>query len=180
MQFVLLAPGPSMSQAVADSVRGQKVGVVTSAYPLAPWADFLAATDVQWWLKNPEARKFAGRKFSPNRIGDGVEKIRTKLVISCCNSGVLALECAKRLGATRILLLGFDMGLGHYFGQYTNGLSNTTAQRRVVHHAQFASWAKANRDIEVLNCTPGSALQAFPMARLEDCLCTGSSLHESE
>lgn len=159
-----------MSQAVADGVRGHRVGVVNNCFELAPWADFLAATDVQWWLKNPAARKFAGRKFSPNRIGDGVEVIKTKLVASFCNSGVVGLEAAKRLGATRILMLGFDMGLGHYFGQYTNGLGNTTAERRVVHHAQFASWAKANRDIEVLNCTPGSALQAFPMVRIEDVL----------
>ena len=33
--IVLLAPGPSMSQALADSVRGCRVGAVTSALPLA-------------------------------------------------------------------------------------------------------------------------------------------------
>lgn len=159
-----------MSQAVADSVRGEKVGVVNNCFELAPWAEFLAATDVRWWLKHPQARKFAGRKFSPNKIGDDVEQIRTALVTSCCNSGVLGLEAAKRMGAKRILLLGFDMGLGHYFGQYTNGLGNTTQERRRTHHHQFASWAKGNKNIEVLNCTPNSALQAFPMARIEDVL----------
>lgn len=167
---ILLAPGPSMSQSFADSVRGCRVGVVNNCFELAPWADFLAATDVKWWLRYPQARKFAGRKFSPNRIGEGVEQVRTARITSACNSGVLALECARRMGAKRILLLGFDMGLGHYFGQYTNGLGNTTKERRVVHHAQFAAWAKANKKIEVLNCTPGSALQAFPMARIEDYL----------
>lgn len=170
MQFVLLAPGPSMSQAVADSVRGHRVGVINNCFSLAPWAEFLAATDVQWWLKYPEARQFAGRKFSPNRIGEDVERVHTALVTSCCNSGVLGLEVAKRLGATRVLLLGFDMGLGHFFGPYSNGLGNTTKERRVVHHAQFATWARLNKGIDVINCTPGSALQVFPKMELSEAL----------
>ena len=49
--IVLLAPGPSMSQALADSVRGCRVGAVTSALPLAPWAEFVAASDVSWWRR---------------------------------------------------------------------------------------------------------------------------------
>jgi len=170
MQFVLLAPGPSMSRAVADSVRGQKVGVVTSAMPLAPWADFLAATDAGWWLRTPESRKFAGAKYSAARIGDEVTRINTPLVTSSTNSGVLALEVAKQLGATRVLLLGFDHRGTHYFGPYTNGLRNTPERRRLEHMRQFEQWGRANKGIEVVNCTPNSALKCFPMARLDESL----------
>jgi hypothetical protein len=78
------------------------------------------------------------------------------------------------LGATRILLLGADFHGSHYFGEYTNGLRNTDEKRRKMHANQFAEWGKANKEIKVLNVTPGSALTCFPMARLEkyaaDCM----------
>lgn len=170
MRVVLLAPGPSMGQEVADSVRGQYVGVVTSAYTLAPWADFLAANDGRWWMKNPEARDFRGRKFSANDIF-GVEKLPVpKGINASTNSGVLALECAKHLGATRILLLGFDMSGTHFFGPYRNGLSNTAKDRRIIHHRQFNAWREKNPDLDVVNCAPGSALKAFPMMPLDAAL----------
>jgi hypothetical protein len=159
-----------MSQAVADSVRGQKVGVVTSAYPLAPWADFLAATDAGWWRNYPGAIRFAGAKYSAAKICDEVEQIKTPHVGLSSSSGVLALEVAKQRGATRILLLGFDHKGTHYFGPYKNGLRNTPDRRRKEHAEQFAQWGRVNKDIEVINCTPGSALSCFPMARLEDVL----------
>src|SRR5690606_16196507 len=84
------------------------------------------------------------------------------------NSGVLGLEVARSKGASRILLLGFDMHGTHFFGPYTNGLSNTTDQRRRMHLAQYDRWAARNRGIEVFNCTAGSALKCFPEARLDD------------
>lgn len=160
MEVVLLAPGESMSQALADSMRGRFVGVVTSCFPLAPRANFLAANDRHWWTKYPDARKFEGRKFSANRIA-GVEKLEG--AVSNWNSGVLALEAAVYLGATSIRLYGFDMRGTHFFGPYVNGLRNTTADSRRVHRKQYAVWAKRHPQIDVINCTPGSALGVFPM-----------------
>src|SRR5690606_14700166 len=88
------------------------------------------------------------------------------------NSGVLGLEVAKSKGASRILLLGFDMHGTHFFGPYRNGLSNTTEAKRRMHLAQYARWAKWNQGIQVINCTAGSALRCFPMVRADeiDCL----------
>jgi hypothetical protein len=173
MIFVLLAPGPSLSQALADSVRGFRVGVLTSAYPLAPWAEFLAATDAGFWRKYPEAKDFAGAKYSAAKVGDEVAQVTTPHVGLSSSSGVLGLEVAKQRGATRILLLGFDHRGTHFFGPYKNGLRNTPERRRLEHEQQFAQWGRVNKDIEVWNCTEGSALKCFPMARLEnelDCL----------
>jgi hypothetical protein len=165
--FAILCPGPSMSKAVADSVRHLRVIAVNNAFELAPDAEALVANDMAWWNKNPKAKDFAGRKFSTNRI-KGVERIESKHVNTPHASGVVALEVAKILGATRILLFGADLHGSHYFGEYTNGLKNTTDARRKVHAKQFANWGRAHPKIQVFNCTPNSALTAFPMARLED------------
>lgn len=74
----ILASGPSMSLAVANSVRGRcrviavnNQGIPTvdnkkqRAPALAPWADVLYAADRLWWHHNREAAlKFAGLKLT--------------------------------------------------------------------------------------------------------------------
>jgi len=164
--WALLAPGPSASAQLAERLRGFPLGVVGNAFQLAPWADFIAATDGSWWRKFPKAKELPCDKYAMHG-SSGVElvKIPTQGIV---NSGVLALEVAKTKGATRILLCGFDMHGSHFFGQYTNGLRNTSKQQRASHMKQYAAWGKANPKIEVLNCTEGSALTCFPVARLED------------
>lgn len=167
--WALLAPGPSASADLAERLRGFPLGVVGNAFELAPWADFIAASDRGWWLKYPEASKLSGRKFCMSTFPD-TERVALPFLGSVCNSGVLALECAKMLGATRILLFGFDMKGTHFFGQYRNGLRNTTPSQRAQHHKQYEQWARTNKDVSVINCTKNSALRCFPMARLEDVL----------
>lgn len=167
MLWFCLAPGPSMSRELAERVRGQKVCVVGNTYELAPWADVLVANDTKWWRLHPEAHGFAGRKFSANKIA-GVEQIQPNTFGSRSNSGVLALDCMRNLGATRVVLLGFDMHGTHFFGPYTNGCANTSEVRRRAHLQQFKQWRAKNKEIEVVNATEGSAIKCFPMARLDE------------
>lgn len=165
--WALLAPGPSASAVDAARIRdaGIPLGAVGNAFELAPWAQFVAATDAAWWRRYPEARKAGATLFTILPV-TGVQTVP----ITPVNSGVLALECAKRQGATRILLLGFDMHGSHFFGQYRNGLRNTKPHQRAQHFKQYAAWGKANRSIEVVNCTEGSALTCFPARSLDACL----------
>lgn len=163
--WALLAPGPSASAELAESIRHLPTGAVSNAYQLAPWAQFVAASDAAWWRKYPEAMKFPER-YAMAPVG-GVERVWSQFGAPC-NSGVLALEVVKMKGAKRVILLGFDMRGDHFFGRYTNGLTNTSPDRRRAHLRQYEAWAKANPDIEVINCTEGSALTCFPMARIED------------
>lgn len=165
--FAVLCTGPSLTQAAVDAVRHLRVIAVNGAYTLAPWAEVLVANDGKWWACNPEAMKFAGRKFSSQNVL-GLERINPNGAIgtNTC-SGVLALEVAKRLGAKRILLLGADFRPGHFFGDYRHPMKNTTPDRRAVHRKQFRSWRDGNAGISVLNCTPGSGLDVFVHVSLE-------------
>lgn len=165
--WYVLAPGPSMSAGLAERVRGNNVAVVGNTYTLAPWADVLVANDVNWWRRHPEAHGFAGRKFSANQI-KGVERAKPVTFGSRSNSGVLALDVLRNLGATRIVMLGFDMAGSHFFGRYTNGCTNTSDRRREEHKKQFKQWRMRNPTVDVINCTEGSALTCFPMARADD------------
>lgn len=172
--WALLAPGPSatVGQARMAMDAGYLIGAVGNAFELVERPDFIAATDSRWWRTYPQAKETACRRYTMHTV-PGCKHVRIP-GFGVVNSGVLALECAKREGATRILLMGFDMHGSHFFGPYTNGLGNTSDKRRVIHLQQYAAWAKANQKIEVINCTPGSALKCFPSARLEDALGSGS------
>lgn len=170
MTWVILATGPSMSQAVADSVRSAKTVAVSDAFRLAPRADVLVSADRKWWIANPDAKEFAGLKFAaikPHEDADGIERFNAG--VNSINSGLLACHVAAKLGAKMILLCGFDLHGTHYFGPHREPLTNTTDKRFEVFKRQFAAYRPAG--VEIINCTPGSALRCYPMGNLEDYLC---------
>jgi hypothetical protein len=158
-----------MSQELADYVRQHhehgrcKTIAVSDAFKIAPWASALVSNDRAWWENNKPAYKFAGRKFAAASFS-GVECLRRDGIYNGgINSGLQAMRAAQLLGATKIILLGFDMRGGHYFGPHPHPLKNTTAKRFLKHIEQFKKW----RGCPVMNCTPGSALKQFPMSTIE-------------
>lgn len=180
----VLASGPSMSQRVADAVRGLPTIVINDTYRLAPWADLLYAADAAWWTLHPEALRFAGLKVSVDFVG-GVKQLNytgssgydpdPRAIRSGSNSGYQGVHLAAQAGAARILLCGFDMSAAkgaHWFGPHRGGLVNTTADTyaRFIHRFDSLKAALDERGVEVINCTPGSALKCFPSAHLDDVL----------
>ncbi len=170
MRWALLAPGPSANSAVAERLEGLPLGVVGCAFQLAPWADFIASSDRAWWTRYPEAYELSSKRFAMGASVHGVEIVQIQSLGQVVNSGVLALECAVHMGATEILLAGFDMHGSHFFGPYTNGLRNADENKRRQHLKQYEQWAGMNRKVRVLNCTPGSKITCFPMSSLNACL----------
>lgn len=181
--FAVLASGPSMSQAVADAVRDLRVIVVNTTFRLAPWAEILYAADEQWWRETPDAMRFAGRKVSikPNTLagleimentGDLGFDPKPGCLRTGNNSGYQAVHLAAQLGARRILLCGFDMGGGHWHGRHPAPLRDTPQEYYAKWARNFESLAKDldARGVEVINCTPGSRLSAWPIVPLAEAL----------
>ncbi|WP_128422771.1 hypothetical protein [Delftia tsuruhatensis] len=171
MKCFVLATGPSMSQALADSVRGRGLVVaVSDAYRLAPWADAVASTDAAWWGQHPGAKDLPGRKFTAAPTHQKIEGVERLAVASSTNSGLLGIMAAVHMGAKRVLLCGFDMRAPgqHFFGFHPKPLKTTTAERMEVFKRQFRAYRPAG--VEIINCTPGSHLLAYPFGDLEDCL----------
>lgn len=96
------------------------------------------------------------------------------IVHSGGNSGYQAVNLAVLAGAPRLLLLGYDMGSRdgrkHWHEDHPPGLNNpretTFQQWRDAFTTAVPDLERAG--VEVINCTPGSALMCFPIARLED------------
>jgi hypothetical protein len=165
--FAVLATGPSMNQELADYVKGKcSVVAVCNAYELAVWADAVVCNDANWWNVHVDAHYCAGRRFSSSGVHRTEKLGFTAEFPPGTNSGLQGMRVARLMGATRILLLGFDMHGTHYFGQNPASFSNTTESRFAEFIRQFDAW----RGPEVINCTPGSALTRFPFATIEEIL----------
>lgn len=173
MTAVVLATGQSVTGEQVDYIlkmheaKACKLVVVSDAYMRAPNADALVSNDLNWWKNNPEALKFAGRKFCGHHC-QGTERLPpTAQFTTGTNSGLQGMRVARDyLREDPILLVGFDMHGTHYFGKHPHPLRNTTPERFKRHIAQFNVWA----GVEVINCTPGSALTRFPMGQLHEVL----------
>jgi hypothetical protein len=84
------------------------------------------------------------------------------------NSGYQALHIAMHGGAVRVLLCGYDMQGCHWHGPHPGGLKVTPAEGYEKWIRRFDEIAKAARErrVDVVNCTPGSALRCFRMTAL--------------
>lgn len=192
----ILASGPSMTRAQADAVRGKcrviavnNSGIDTECNgalvpALAPWADILFAGDAKWWhCYKDRALKFPGRKvclrpslpfpqvYSLKQSHKQVFDERPQFLVQGGNSGYMALHLAVHLGAKRIILLGFDMGFKgkqrHWFGNHPPRLNSRPNFTRWIHAFGKLAPVLQKKGIQVINCTPTTALRCFKKAPLE-------------
>lgn len=188
----IIACGPSANREDAQRVRGLKTIVVNRAYELAPWADVLYACDTTFWMAYPKAFQFEGLKVTidadyvtANPSLNHVEMDRRLhhivtspgMVGHGKNGGFQALNLAIQFGCRKILLLGFDMAWSeqiHFHGPHKGeGLRNPEPFMVRQWHDAFRNSVEILRAIgaRVVNCTPGSALTAFPVMTIEEALC---------
>lgn len=156
---------------------------MNTTYKRAPWADMLYACDPEWWwLYQP---RFAGLKVSQAEV-EGVKHVPSidrpglsldpNVIHQGANSGFQALNVLVLMGVKRVILLGMDMrnvgSRSHWHGDHPTGLNNPREGNFARWRENFATAIPALQaaGVEVVNCTPGSALTCFPMAHLEAAL----------
>jgi len=200
----ILASGPSMSAHVAENIRqaGIPAVAINDTARLAPWADMLYACDGKWWLHHASwALNFAGLKVTaddslvfpqvkciglrPNGRG-GYEELGfdpdPAYVRTGENSGYQTTHIVAHGGAKRILLTGFDMRGDHWFGKHPPGLADANGCGvfpQFIENFKTIVEPLRERGIDVVNCTPDSALRCFPLGNLEDELSRATSGNSS-
>lgn len=190
---VCVASGPSLTRADVEYVRGKaRVIVVNTSLLLAPWADAFHASDArvrQWHAI--ELLRFQGLKFSMEFLetdfsftvlrNGGIHGLSTDptTLRNGRNSGYQAVNLAVLLGAARILLLGYDMGLAPDGRKHWHPLHPGHKHDPVADTARYAMFRQVFESIvaplealgiEVLNCSRQSALTCFPRRALEEVL----------
>lgn len=177
-------------------VQGKcRVLAVNNAVFVAWWADWLHACDAKWWHWHSQiAPKFPGIKttcsetipeaWGAHRVNvlppdpvtgrRGGFSDRRDTLAGGGNGGHQAIELVAKAGSRRILTLGLDMKFGadgqsHYDGDHPDGMRSEYETTMLPNFPALAD-AMKQRGVEVINCSPGSALSVFPMARIEDAL----------
>lgn len=176
-----------------------RVVAVNDAYRLLPYADILYACDERWWglhidsirqtfhgerwttheensggngqhVNDKRALADAGLNFVRGRDGD-VFSADPSTIHYGSNSGFQAVNLALLKGATRVILVGFDMrlvgGARHFFGDHPAPLHNRSDYRDFI--VPFRTAAKGCT-VPIVNATAGSAMDCFPMVDLEAAL----------
>lgn len=182
----------------AHAVGDVRVIAVNDAYLLSPFADVLYFADDRWhgWHSRKEQfKKFSGQKCSITLAEYATESEATPLhddsvhvlrrgtewglsrnpyiIHTGRNSGMQALNIAVLAGARRVLLLGIDCKpsseKSHWFGSHPVQEPDAVY---VLYRMGFENAVNDLHDIgvNVVNCSPDSALTCFPKASIESLL----------
>ena len=192
--WVVMASGPSLCADDVKLVRkwrkeGRvKVCVVNTTFRMAPWADVLYACDGGWWREyGPEVdQKFTGDMYCYAQFGTrfGAKQVpsagqtgltsRQGSITTGGNSGHQAIHLVRNFGATRIILLGFDMahtgGQAHWHGNHPRGLGNAGSCAQWVKLMRPLAEGLKAEGVEVINCSRHTALDCFEKTELTEAL----------
>lgn len=187
----MAAPGPSLTEAVAEACKGYRVVAVGTAWRRVPWAEVLYHCDAKWWDAHKGAPGFAGEKWSLHCQKrspklEAAEKYGLRLVASRMekgfslnpsfihegrNSGFQAINLALLMGGNPIVLVGFDMRGNQHFCERPKGLSVPNDYISFVNYFEEAA-TLLPKDIQILNATPDSAIKGFKRVKLGEALCS--------
>lgn len=185
---VIVAGGPSLCLkqvrhiAIARAKETVRVIAINDAVYPCWFADVLWACDPPWWKHHEGVPGFPGRRvsFDPcgvpgvdHLIGTGTEGFDPTpgSIRSGGNSGYQAIHLSIHLGVERIILVGYDMhasGGTHWFGEHPDPVRRIfrNMSQRIMRFNDLVAPINEH-GIEIVNCSPGSALKAFPMGSLE-------------
>lgn len=186
---VIIGGGKSLTQEQVDYCHGRaKIIAVNDAYLKAPFADILYFCDDRWyeWHKNKsEYKNFPGLKVtlenpwvvkkepsikSIKNLGrDGLSDFDYG-VMTGRNGGYQAIGLAVHLGVKKIILIGFDMKPGHWFGDHPKPTLPTVYKDQMLPCFETLKKPLQALKITLINATPDSQLKIFPMMPLEEAL----------
>lgn len=192
-EVAILASGESLTEEQCEQVRGwrasaskRRVIAINTTFRRALWADLLYACDFRWWdtyhdearenftgelwtQDPPAAQKFADLHLIRSEKQRGLST-RPGIINQGNNSGYQAINLAFLAGATRMFLLGYDCKGGHWHGDHPAGLNSRLPFKVWLQEFQYLARHLDIEKVEVLNCSPGTALTTFKKTTLEEAL----------
>lgn len=188
----ILASGPSLRANDVMQLRGRcRVIAIKDAASLAPWCDIMYGGDAPWWRANDY-----GRAFHVKRIGLSIRDIEwereaTRNGLSVVHgrnmsglssdprflhlgyhSGFQTLNLAYLMGASKILLLGYDYCVPadktHFFGCRPGAKASPYAMFR--HAFDGCRDYLSSMGVSVINCSAVTTLAEFPKLDLRSAL----------
>ena len=193
MDFVAIASGPSLTPEDCELVRqwrtaggDRRIIVANLAWKAAPFADYLYAADLMFWedgfdpatgvkYREDVFQNFKGALYTTSALAAGRYGIKREVGLGLTNSGIQCVALAARMGAMRIVMLGYDYGLGpngevHFHADHPAPLDNGNKGRFETKEVARLATELASKGVQVVNCSRRSALTCFPVIPLEAAL----------
>jgi len=166
--FVCIASGPSLNAHDCELVRlsGLTTIAVNNSWQLAPWCDHLYAGDLAWWDANVQWVPSGPKRWSCTRQAVAKHGLNYDEKYGEYNSGLRAIELAFKLGAERVLLLGYDCTVSngtHWHGDHANTKNPDEALCRKWNQQH----CRLQQRESVVNCSRDTALTAYRLGMLE-------------
>lgn len=201
--WACIGTGPSLTldQIQVARERGWVLSGCNNAFQIVPDLRVLYACNFQWWREYWDEVRFhpcekytqsidAATKYHVHRVNQrmGYGLSRTpNLIHHGHGSGFSLVNLAYLLGASRIVLLGYDLRYAsdydgatrragsrprHYFGEYPEQLQHWPKKQVVegVHVELLELYRQVAKQalVPIINATPGSALDCFPTMGVSD------------
>lgn len=156
---------------------------INDTYKLVDFADVLYACDYKWWDRHFDDIIFNGELWTQDLkakrefglawvLGKDKNGLGSDCVHYGGNSGYQAINLAYLWGVSRIILLGFDCklvnGKKHWFGEHPEGLNKNQNFTFWLHNFEKLAIDLKNENVEVINCSPDSALKCFKQMDIEN------------
>ena len=185
----IVASGPSIGHVATRALEGRiRTIAIKENVDLCPWAEMVYGCDLAFWRNNDGMPGYRGLKVAWKSPCDAVKTVRIDndkdwllteepgLIGSGGNSGFQALNLSIQFGATRILLVGFDVSDQYGVHWYGRSQGNGRAQPSEWNFRRWrAAFARASTQVrglgvQVLNASPLTSLTCFPIVTIEDAL----------
>jgi len=192
----VIGGGPSINHLPLKLIRDRPVLGCNDAFRLGDWVDWLVFADRRWWMWNcDEVAKWKNREnvisLVPQLLDERAEKWNWLWILRrdearfglsveqdtvCWNRGCggAAINVAYLLGASRVVLLGFDMQM--WKGKHNWHDYHRVEERPQIYQNSMMPFLKPMSDamkvtgLQICNATPKSALDIFPVKPLEELL----------
>ncbi|KKN45612.1 hypothetical protein LCGC14_0681220 [marine sediment metagenome] len=183
-EVYIVGGGPSIEKLKVAELSGKRIIVANNSYRLFPDAHYCFFMDYHEWYvhhKKELRETFKGNLVSCHHkfqqdpdvlylASNGSKGLTRKPggITNGNNSGTAAINLAFLLGATTIILIGFDMRMVDGSHNYHNECFRTKSVPEDIYKSSFipnlATMAVEleKEGISVQNATPGSALDLFP------------------
>jgi hypothetical protein len=150
------------------------------------WSDALAKHPASKWTVNKVAAQKYGLNWIAEKDAPGLSQ-DPAVIHHGHGSGFTMLNLAYLMGASRIVLLGYDLKYApdyngtdkkvgktprHFFGEYPSALLHwpifSVKDGVHVELVKLYESVAAQGLVEIVNCTPGSAATCFPMMTVDE------------
>lgn len=185
----LIGGGPSLKEFNWEDLKGKNIIAINKAYEFVPWAQVIFWTDARFytWYHQQLQQSKADKYTINNSIHyDSSVKVLRKggrhnlekgddIIAHGDNSGYAAINLAYILGASQIVLLGYDMGGTATDSHFHNGYPvNATSQKiyesRFMPSFPYIAAALKKEGIPVWNASSVSKLTCFEKISIEKSL----------